>query len=206
MVGGAGAGFVTVLIQNGTVQTELKMTDEQIERAIAWGRQKSRKMSDALRSQADELQDKPREERAEKAAALRDVLNAAAIDEVGKLLKPEQIKRLRQIDLQLAGLAGFQRPAVATALKLTTEQRKVIGEIVDTAQKEQQSLLGGTFGPGAQPIENVEVVREAVDEIRKKAADKINGKLTDDQKKAWKELLGKPFDGSKSLPPNRKKD
>jgi hypothetical protein len=102
-------------------------------------------------------------------------------------LKEDQIKRLNQIMWQRGGLGTALRDTeVQTALKLDDKQKESIKTIQDDSRKKIQDL-----GQGAD--------REKVAEIRKKATDDITAVLTEDQKKAWKDLQGAEFKGE--IPP-----
>jgi serine/threonine protein kinase len=122
-----------------------------------------------------------------------------------------QIDRLRQIALQLKGVAVFRESEVATALKLTAEQRRRIRDI------ESESFAGPPpwgfgkgkgppkmdkdhFGPpGGKKKPNEPPPREAQERDRKqKAAVErvLTTILTEEQTHAWRELTGAPFNGA----------
>ena len=63
------------------------------------------------------------------------------------ILKPEQVKRFRQIELQVGGMMAFGQPRVQEALKLTDEQKEKINDIQKDLQKEMQEMFQG-FKPG----------------------------------------------------------
>jgi hypothetical protein len=115
-----------------------------------------------------------REERAEKTKKI-----------LADNLKPEQIKRLYQIIWQRGGITSALGNAdVQAALKLDDPQKEKIKTISDDSQKAIRDL-------GRPSADN----REKLAELRKKANDDITAVLTDDQKKAWKELVGTEFKG-----------
>jgi hypothetical protein len=103
-------------------------------------------------------------------------------------LKGEQLKRLRQIELQQEGPFALGRPDVGEELKLTDEQRKRFMALVQGLQRKVEPLV-----KEAQEKGNPEEVRPRVLKIRQEHAGKVEAILTGDQKKRWKEMLGKPF-------------
>src|SRR5262249_38790439 len=112
-------------------------------------------------------------------------VNADTEKALGEVLKPEQTKRLNQIQLQVRGSQAFSDPKVAEALKLTDSQKKDIKTIQEDSQKQIRALFEGGR-PGAD-------AREKMTKLRKETSDKIMDVLNKDQKKSWEELTGKPF-------------
>jgi hypothetical protein len=104
-------------------------------------------------------------------------------------LKDDQIKRLNQIMWQKGGLGTALRSAdVQTALKLEDAQKEKIKTIQDDSRKAIRDL-------GQPSADN----RDKIAELRKKETADITAVLTDDQKKAWKDLQGEEFKGE--IPP-----
>src|SRR5581483_1967092 len=100
-------------------------------------------------------------------------------------LKEDQIKRLNQIMWQREGSGrAIGNADVQTALKLDDAQKEKIKGIRDESQKAIRDL-------GRPSADN----RTKITELRKKANDDIAAVLTDDQKKAWKDLQGEEFKG-----------
>jgi hypothetical protein len=91
------------------------------------------------------------------------------------LLKPQQIVRLNQLQVQQARLWAFQDPAVNAALALTPAQRQAILAI----QKEAQATSG--------------------DRGKSLAMERILKLFTGQQMSRWRQLVGEPFPGA--LPP-----
>src|SRR5262249_59802785 len=56
---------------------------------------------------------------------------AAAKEITGKILRPSQVARLRQIDLQARGPYAFQTERVEAALKLTAAQKAKVKDLID---------------------------------------------------------------------------
>lgn len=105
-------------------------------------------------------------------------------------LTPEQLKRLKQIQLQQRGMRAFQDPEVQTALKLSEDQKEKIKTISEDADKDRRELFKGAVGGG-----NREELTKKITAYNKEVMDKTTSVLNDDQKKAWKDMLGEPFEG-----------
>lgn len=138
---------------------------------------------------------------------------------IPRLLTPDQMNRFNQISLQLAGPFAFSMSRVQEMLQLTTDQKTGIKRILDSAKMPGP---GGPGGPGPRPHEGgpspggvgsgwgagkgLPGEGKRREEIRKRQMDETLEKvlvlLTEDQKKAWKELIGRPFVGNHgSFPP-----
>jgi hypothetical protein len=153
------------------VQEELKLSDEQ---------------RGKVRDVIDEVQIKGR---------ARDD-GAAAEKVLQDFLTPAQRQRLRQIAYQAGtlGAAVLNRPEVGEALKMTAAQREELAKLLPQFNAAyvqlSQAADGGRRGEGGRPD------REQLDKmasLRKEYEGKAEALLTDEQKKAWKDLLGEPF-------------
>jgi len=165
-----------LLLNQESVQKELKLSKDQIKDVkSAWGKQ-----MEAFRG----LQDVDEEERPKKIQEIAKEGDKA----VAKILKKDQTKRLKQITLQVQGAQAFADPAVAKELKLSDEQKKKIKGIQDAAQKEMREAFQDAAG-------DQEELQKKMGEIRKSTNDKTMKLLTDDQKKTWKKMTGKKFEG-----------
>jgi hypothetical protein len=183
MRGGFGMDMLSLANQK-SVQEELKVSDEQAT--------KIKDLAAKQRESFGSLKDLSREERRTKVAEQRKA-NDKAIAEV---LKTDQVKRLKQITWQLQGTRAFRNEEVATALKLTDDQKGKIKTIQEDAFKSMRELFGK--GQGA------EGAKEKLAEVRKATQEKVMGVLTDEQKTAWKELVGTPFKGEIQRPQGRR--
>src|SRR5207244_423865 len=106
------------------------------------------------------------------------------------LLEEEQFKRLRQLELQQQGpFALFARPDLGKELKITDEQRKQFMAEVREMQKKIEPLI-----KEAQSGGNPQEIGPKIKKIRREHESKIEGVLTDAQKKQWKAIRGKPLD------------
>jgi Spy/CpxP family protein refolding chaperone len=176
--GGFGRGVALMMPQ---VQDELKLSASQKEAIQKVAQEVTGKYRDEMQK-ARESRDfaKLREIGQKSTAALNKALSS-----VKKDLKPQQKKRLHQIELQMMGTRAYLQPDVQKALALKPAQKKTIKGTLDGLAKEQQKLLAGGFN------------REAfakLREMRQDADKKIDATLTSEQKDKFKELTGKPFE------------
>jgi Spy/CpxP family protein refolding chaperone len=218
--GGFGGGFqfdAYSLIVNGftnevspALAEELKLSDEQkdkLKEAVKPIGEKRREMFQGINFR--EMTDEQRKELREKGEKLA-VENKKAIEGA---LKPEQAKRLSQINYQVMGISAYTNKDVETALKLTEDQKERIKGIVDEYNKDATELRrnGPRFQPGQPPSEEDQKkraeIQKKVDALTKEIAEKIAEKLTDEQKKALKDMKGEKFDTTKLFQaPRRPKD
>jgi len=176
---GGGAGF----LRAENVQKDLKLSEEQVGKvadALTASREKHQDDFAALRDAAPE-------ERAPKMAALTKTINA----EVKKELKlsDEQSKRFDQIEIQARGLQAYADPAVSAKLNLTDDQKSKIRELAQGTGRGG----AGAFNKDASKEERAEAAKKMLATRRENIA-KVQAMLTDDQKKAWKDLTGEPIE------------
>jgi Spy/CpxP family protein refolding chaperone len=176
---GGGAG----ILMAPNVQKDLKLTDTQVGKVQETLRDIREKHQDdyaALRDASPE----------ERQAKMR-TLNETVSDEVKKALAftSEQSMRYDQISLQSRGLQAFADPAVAQKLKLTDDQKSKIRDIAESSR----GSFAGAFNKDASEEERAEARRKMAATQKDNLA-KAQALLTDDQKKAWKELTGDPIE------------
>jgi Spy/CpxP family protein refolding chaperone len=174
-------GSELMLLRQKSVQDELKVTEDQVKKVT--------ELAEKQRGAFGELRNLSREERQKKIEE-RSKENAKALAEI---LKPEQVKRLKQISLQQQGARAINNPEVATALNLTAEQKEKVKSIGEEAAKEMRELFQGG---------NREEARKEMADLRKSTEEKVQGVLTTEQKAKLKELQGEPFKGE-IRPPER---
>jgi Spy/CpxP family protein refolding chaperone len=181
--GGGVAGFDGLLLEEG-VQKDLKLSDEQIlktKEVIRDIRQKITKDFDKT------LQTLSPEERRKKASELMKAVSQECLNRVSSLLKAEQVKRLKQIELQRRGLAAFSDPAVEKALKLTEDQKEKLKMLDETASKKMREALAGARSNFQEAIKKMYALRQQFMEQGVAI-------LTAEQKQAWRELAGEPYE------------
>ena len=169
--GGFGPG---AMLQNEGVQKELKITDDQ--------KTKLKEALDKVREDNKDIlakgfQDMTRED--------REKLAKATNEAIAKVLDEKQTKRFKEIQLQTQGANAFSTPEVQSKLKLSDDQKDKIKKINEESREKMRDLFQGGFS---------EETAKKMAELRKETMDKATGVLSDDQKKTWKEMTGKPFE------------
>lgn len=104
--------------------------------------------------------------------------------------KKDQAKRLNQIRVQQMGLRAFADEKIASTLKLTSEQKNEIKEIGEDLRKEVETMrkdIGMDFN-------KMREMMRKVTSLQKDAVTKAAEMFSADQKKAWSELVGAPFE------------
>jgi len=200
------------LAANPGVQKELKLDDDQV-KAIqekvpgagigggAFGKGKGKgkfELDDAAKERftkyfekIQSLKDVPEDKLEDKIRETFKEEIEGPTKEVEKILKPEQMTRLRQISRQQGGPGAYLKPENVKDLELTDDQKTKLRSITTELDKDVGELRrsGGKGGFGALPPET----REKIDNLTKEANEKAAGLLTDDQKAKWKTLIGEPY-------------
>lgn len=181
-----------ILLANDGVKKEIKLTDEQdkqIRQIVGEVKEKYqpefRKAQGDRQKQLSLLADSTRE--------TRERLNKALPD----ILKPDQMKRLNQIQVQVNGIASFKRPEVQQQLKLTDEQKAEIRRIGNGLKRDLAVVIKDT---SSAPLRKLPGALRKIKELKNEATDKAVGKLTGEQKKTWHEMTGEKFDFQLQLP------
>src|SRR5262249_47297403 len=159
---------------------ELKLDQDQTDKVKAAVQQ----VQDKHKDEFAKLRDLGQDERRTKTQELNRTVSEETLKAAGDILKPEQVKRLKQIELQQAGARAFTRAEVQKELALKDDQKEKIKTINDDAAKETRELNQGGNAQGN---------REKLAALRKQTMEKIDAVLTDEQKKSWKEMTGEPF-------------
>jgi hypothetical protein len=110
------------------------------------------------------------------------------------VLDAEQVKRLRQIDLQLKDYRAFADAHLQTELKMTADQKANVKTILEDADKETAEILkdfgggkGGGKGFGGANFEKLQT-------IQKETKERVTSVLTKEQKRAYNEMIGEKFE------------
>jgi hypothetical protein len=194
---GAGQGGVGALLAMEPVQKELKMEKEQVDKTT----EAVKKVRDKHADEYTKLADLAAEERTKKRTELTKMVNEETLASVGEVLKPEQMKRLKQLELQRAGTNAFTREEVAKGLVFTTEQTEKVKTITDESNTKMRELMGGGRGAGgaggARPARGqggANPNAEKIAALRKETLEKVTAVMTDEQKGKWKEMTGETFE------------
>jgi len=208
--GGGGFGGIAGLLRNESVQKELKMDKGQVDKTA----EAVKKVQDKHADEFTKLRDLQQEERRTKSAELNRTVSAETLTAVSEVLKPEQVTRLKEIELQQAGVSAFTRADVEKALALNDEQKTKLKAISDESSTKMRELFGGGRGQGggaggARPPRGQGGARgagqnqEKITALRKEMNEKAVAVLTDDQKKMWKTMTGEAFTVAPRTPPKK---
>lgn len=118
----------------------------------------------------------------------KDAAAATTVGVAGKVLKPTQVARLAQIELQARGAEAFTDPKVEEALKLTDDQKKAVREEVSKAKGDPGDGLG--LGKGIAAA--LGLGDGTAPATKRKAYEAIEGGLTKTQRDEWRKLAGEP--------------
>jgi len=170
------------LLQNPDVRKELGLSPQQltkISELIRAIRDKHIPELDKLRSQGPEGRDTM--------IALMKTISEQTIKELDGVLKPEQLKRLKQIRYQAQGFYALSEPEVQRRLALTADEMAKIKSLSEEMTDQIGEILKNS------QLNSQESLRRIV-EVRKETMMKALAALNDEQRVTWRELIGTPFD------------
>lgn len=171
MMGMGMGGNPIFLLKNAAVQEELKLTKKQIAQAEKLvdsylediQRQMQPPSFDPAKfgEMSAEQRTKMFEEMRAKQEKTTQKLNAKFQPRLAKLVKPDQVKRLKQIGYQSAGTMTLRNDEIIKALSLSKDQQKRIQAAFDAAGEKMREMFasftppgGGFGGPGGRPNGN----------------------------------------------------
>ena len=122
-------------------------------------------------------------------------LNAKREKQVAEILNPKQVGRLKQLEIQQAGVRALDREEVATALKLTADQKTKIQAAQDAEREAMRPIFEGFRGNNGQrpSEEQIAESRKKMTELRSGTETKVLAVLTADQKKQFEGMKGAAF-------------
>jgi serine/threonine protein kinase len=175
------SGVLAMLIGAPSVQKELRLSDSQVakNREVVYGIMN--KFRDDDRQSGDQT---PAERQRQFLAAAKAVEQALAEN-----LRPDQLKRLEQIGLQMRGPHAFTDGDVIESLGLTSGQQTALRALLDRVGARESFPLRGPRESQRNHERSRAVVKEMV------------ALLTEAQKAKWQELTGAPFEGQVQFPP-----
>jgi len=186
--GRGGQDIGSLLASNKSVQEELKLTEDQIE--------KIKKASDEIRTKYRDDFAKAGMDR-EKMTELMAKIGKERTEVMDKLLptvlKPEQIKRGKQIELQQGGVRALMKEDIQKQLKLSDKQTGELKEISEEIGKDLTALQG-QIREAIRDREKMQELQKKMTSLRKEGMDKATAVLNDEQKKTWKDMVGQPFE------------
>jgi hypothetical protein len=176
--GGVAISHTSFIVQSPLMQKELKITraqNEKLARAF-------KEAAEMHRDESERIKSLQPVEQGGQFAQLQIKFSRAVDQALAQTLKPEQLRRFKQIHHQRAGI---QDPEAQTALKLSAEQKDRIKAILTDTARQRQELFKN---PGDY---NLALAQSKV--LDKQAQGKMLTVLTAGQKKTWKELTGPAF-------------
>jgi hypothetical protein len=172
------------LVFRQRVREDLKLSDDQkqtLETMVA------ETVRDAMQFFA-KVQDLEPSERDRRHHAFRHQAQEKLAAFLKERLRPDQRRRLRQLEIQHEGpFALMGDPKLSAEMNVTNDQRQRIMAVVQGMEKKIQALLHGA-GPNPDPRR----VGPKAMQIRQDHARRIESVLTDAQRKQWRQLVGKP--------------
>jgi Spy/CpxP family protein refolding chaperone len=163
------------LITNASVQKEIKLTDDQVEKVKKVAEDVKTKFKDSKLGK-----DATPEER----LTQRKKVSAETNKLLADVLKADQLKRYKQIELQQFGLTD---PDAQKELKLSDEQKDKIKKISEDTNEKRREIFKDAKGDFKGAMEKMTT-------LNKETSDKQGAILSDDQKKQWKEMTGDAFE------------
>jgi hypothetical protein len=181
--GGSGPEAMLGLLRVEEVKVEVELSPEQDE---AIGKltperpnfENFRDMSEDERRAAFSKMQKGREERAKKLP-----------EQLEQVLLPQQMDRLKQIQLQLRGIRALREEEVVKELKITAAQTKEIEGVEEKLREENGPKFRELMASGDR-----EAMQEAFTKVRAESEKQVLAVLTSDQKKQFEEMKGEKFE------------
>jgi hypothetical protein len=190
--GGGDGGSMLGLLRIPEVQKELKLEATQIEllnQLATEARNQPRPSFEGFQN----LTPEEREKRIAELRAAREKANAEQEKKIATILEPQQVTRVRQLQIQQAGIRALGRKEVADQLKLTPDQRQKIQAALDEERTAQRTAFQG-FQGGQQPTDaQREEARKKLADARTAAEAKLNAVLTPAQKQQFESMKGAAF-------------
>jgi hypothetical protein len=118
----------------------------------------------------------------------------AIMKALAEVLDSDQMKRLKQIELQVKGSRAFAEPAVQTSLKMSSEQKDNIQSILADADKDIGELtkeIQKEFKSGN--VQALQALRDKMTANAKETKVRCTSVLSADQKRTWQEMIGDSF-------------
>lgn len=175
-----------MLLNNHGVQKEIKLTEKQ----HAQVKKVVQEVFDKYKGEfvrAGRDREKQAKLIADSTQETRDRLHEKLPD----ILKPEQLKRLNEIQIQVNGIASFKREEVQKELKLTAEQKRDIRQIGDGLKSEIEEVFKDA---SKEPVRKMPGAMRKIKELKDDATRKAVETLSEEQQKKWRQMNGEKFD------------
>ncbi|WP_345325098.1 hypothetical protein [Novipirellula rosea] len=187
--GGAGGGDPTFgLLMIEKVREEIELMPDQVEalkKVREDGGERGQRpdfdFREASEEERAEFFKKMQEERKERSAKLREQLE--------EVLLPGQLSRLKEISIQVQGVAALGNEDVQKELKITDAQKKELEEAREKIQTEMREKMRELMASGDR-----DKMREAFGKVREDVETQVLAVLTADQKAAFEKMKGEKFE------------
>lgn len=217
---------VGILLNRNDVKTEITLSQRQTEKMTDQQDQALQKIGDKIKENMPDIQsimslsdDERKSKIDETITKMQDVVQTqmnvaseASEKKAQEILKPEQWKRLQELDLQFRGPLALAEPKLAEKFLLTADQKFKIAALNSACQKQRQQAIQNIFsglsslkiGDGAPDIDAIKTkmakaqedmtkAQQESEKFRKAQEAKVLPLLTDAQKTAWTAAQGVPF-------------
>jgi hypothetical protein len=188
------------LLENQTVQKELKLSDEQVKNVTAIAREHNQRMDAAVtgvmaryRGLPPVEQEAKAEERAALLTAISQSMIAQADARLKEVLSADQFRRYKQISVWGRIPALWKDPDVESLLNLTEEQRAKIRQILQD-NLDNRPRMAEVIKSVADPKAIAERWRALIRENNERTTARAVGLLNDAQQAIWKEMTGEPHE------------
>jgi Spy/CpxP family protein refolding chaperone len=187
---GMNMGDPITLLGREDVQKDLALSDDAKAKVVDLKEKSDAKRQEAMQAARDAANGDFAEMR-KAMGPIMEKLSAENWKAVAEIITPEQLKRLKEIKVQMQGVGGVVNDKdLQKDLGITDDQKAKLKELQDRQQKAQGELF--------QKMQSGEVDRSEMPNIMKKNAkimeDEVNKILTDAQKAKMTELSGKHFE------------
>ncbi len=182
------------LFQNPQIRKEINLTDEQATKIKGISdqfRQRVRALVSGLK--LGQMEPEEREKKLDQIKGELEKEVGVARNEVGKVLTPEQLKRFKEITLQIYGFGILSYEHFIQELKLTPEQQAKLKKLRDdTWAKMRINLKVPQKGSDNRQV--IAANRKRMDQILQESNAKALAILTPEQQKILEMLKGKKFE------------
>jgi len=173
--GGMGGGGSMALLNSEQVQNEIELIDEQkteIEAAQTAMREELQGLFQGGAGGEEET-DEERQARFTEGREKMEALTKSLQEKIeNEILLPPQVERLKQINIQVRGIASLNDEEVATALSMTDDQKAELTAIQEEMRTQMTALFPG-FGQRGQGGDGGQPRPQQTDEERQAARDKM---------------------------------
>jgi len=177
---GPGGYSQTPWFSNQGVRNQLKLQPEQFQKLEKSYMDYYGKYKSSLGS-LDKLNE---QERTQKLNDLSSSFGSNVMKSAEGTLTPEQMQRFRQLDIQYRGYDALNDPDIQRKLKLTDEQREQLRKYGRQYNEQMNSIYKDN---------NREAATKRYNDLRRQSSDRINSTLTEEQRRAWRDITGDPY-------------